>query len=128
MKLYALAVLAAIPLVSLSACGGGGNTTGALAIAPAANAVVPAIRTVDVTAIKSGSPISGLEISLTRSSWPGGKLIAKGKTGPKGHVKLSGDWSNQETICVGGKLQVTSGTKTRYHCQTNFPAAYTLTF
>jgi hypothetical protein len=119
-----------VTLTLLAGCGGSQSqiAAGAFAVAPAANPIVPAIRTVDVSAIKGGSPVSGLEISLRRSSWPGGKLIAKGKTGPKGHVKLSGDWTSKDLICVGGTLQTASGTITRYHCETNFPAAYTLRF
>jgi len=126
-KFSVLSAFAAISVVLLSACGGASTTTG-LAGAPDANAIVPLTRSVEVTALNGGSPIRGLEISLTRKTWPGGKLIAKGKTGPRGRVKLSGTWTNQELICVGGRLQIPSGYKERQKCELPFPPAITLRF
>jgi 5-hydroxyisourate hydrolase-like protein (transthyretin family) len=126
-KFLVLAAFAALSLVSLSACGGANTITG-LAGVPAANVIVPLTRTVEVTALNGGSPIRGLEISLTRNSWPGGKLIAKGKTGPRGRVRLSGNWTNQEFICVGGRLQIPSGYKERHKCELPFPQTITLRF
>jgi len=120
-----LSAFAALSLVLLSACGGANTTTG-LAGAPAM--VVPLTKTVVVTALDGGSPIRGLEISLTRNTWPGGKLIAKGKTGPMGRVRLSGNWTNQELICVGGRLHIPSGYKERHKCELPFPQAITLRF
>lgn len=117
---------AAVSLVSLTACAGG-SATGGLTL-PAARAVVPLTRTVDVTALDGGKPVSGLQITLTRNSWPGGKLIAKGKTGLKGHVKLSGNWTNQELICAGGTLHIQGGIKQVHKCEAPFPAALTLRF
>lgn len=126
MKLHALAVFAAFSLVSLSGCGGG-NTVG-LAGPSAINAAVPLTKTVQVTALNGGSPIRGLEVSLTRRSWPGGKLIAKGKTGAMGRVRLSGSWTDQDLICVGARLQTPSGYKERSRCEQPFPKAITLKF
>jgi hypothetical protein len=127
MKLYILVVLAALSSFSLSACGGANTTTG-LAGAPAANGIAPLTSTVKVTALNGGTPIPGLEISLTRNTWPGGKLVAKGKTGMKGRLKLSGNWSHQELICVGGRIHIPKGFKERHKCQQPFPQAITLNF
>jgi hypothetical protein len=127
MNFRVLSAFAALSLVSLSACGGANTPTG-LAGAPAANVIVPLTKTVVVTALNGGSPVRGLEISLTRNTWPGGKLIAKGKTGPMGRVRLSGNWTNQELICVGGRLHIPSGYKERHKCELPFPPTIMLRF
>jgi len=114
-------------LASLSGCGGG-DAVGELAGPSTLNATVPLTNTVEVTALNGGSPIRSLEVSLTRRSWPGGKLIAKGKTGTMGRVKLSGSWTNQDLLCVGARLQVPSGFKERSRCEQPFPKAITLKF
>jgi len=125
-KLHVLAVFAALS-VALSGCGGG-SATSELPGQSAMNATVPLTNTVEVTALNGGSPIRGLEVSLTRRSWPGGQLIAKGKTGAMGRVKLSGSWTNQDLVCVGARLQIPSGYKERSRCEQPFPKAITLKF
>jgi 5-hydroxyisourate hydrolase-like protein (transthyretin family) len=126
-KLYVLTAFAVLSLVSLCACGGGNTTSGITAL-PAAHAINPLTNSVEVTAVMGGKPISGLTISVTRKDWPGGKLIAKGKTGAKGRVKLSGNWTNQELICAGGRLNTPSGFKERSSCSQPFPKTITLRF
>jgi predicted lipoprotein len=123
-KLRVLAVCAALVVVSLSACGSG-NTPDGLVAAPVANAVVPLTRTVVVTAVYGKKALPNIQVTLTHNTWPDGKLIAKGKTGPQGRVKLSGNWTEKEIICVGGKRS--PGNDSRV-CQMPFPAAVTLQF
>jgi hypothetical protein len=127
MKFRVLVGLAAVGFVSLSACGSL-NTTGGLAGTPVANAIVPLASTVMVTARYGKSPIPHLEMTLTRGNWPKGKLIAKGKTGPMGRVMLSGNWTGQETICVGGRYVRASGVFEASHCERPFPRAVTVDF
>jgi hypothetical protein len=127
MKLHALIPLAAAALVSLSACGGG-NTAGALGGVPVANAIVPLTSTVMVKAVLGKNPIFHLEITVTRTTWPNGKLITKGKTGPMGRVTLSGNWTGQELICVGGKYVKPPRTYEASHCERPFPRSVTLDF
>lgn len=90
------------------------NSTGAANGAPGIPALPssdtrPATSTVLVTARFNKRPVSGVEITLTHKSWPGGKLIDRGKTKLHGSVKLSGNWTNQELICAGGKYTSASG-------------------
>jgi hypothetical protein len=102
MKLRILVAFATVSLASLSACGSG-NTVGRPPGAPAVSAVMALTRTVVVTAVYGDTPLSGLEVTLTRVKWPTGTLIAKGKTGKQGRVSLHGSWTDQEFICAGAK-------------------------
>ncbi len=77
----------------------------------------PATSDVLVTARFNKRPISGVAVTLTRKTWPGGKLIATGKTGLHGSVKLSGNWTSQELICAGGKYMSGSGTYESSVCE-----------
>lgn len=126
MKLYVPVFIAAISLLGLAACGGG-TPTGSLAAVPAIRMVEP-LASVLVTAVHGNKPIPHLEISLTRKTWPGGKLIAKGATGMRGRVTLSGNWTANEVICAGGKYYTRSGYSVRYKCQQPFPKNLTLDF
>jgi hypothetical protein len=126
MKLYVPVIVAAMSSLALSACGGG-TTTNSLAAMPAIRTVDP-LASVLVTAVHGNKPIPHLEISLTRKTWPGGKLITKGATGMRGRVMLSGNWTANEVVCAGGKYYTRSGYTVRYKCQQPFPKALTLDF
>lgn len=120
--------IVALSVLTLSACGSG-TTTGALPGASALNASVPLTSKVVVTARKvGGGAIANLEITLRKNSWPGGPLITKGKTGKLGKVTLTGNWSPNETICVGGRYTFGSGYSESRVCQQPFPPAVTLEF
>lgn len=80
--------------------------------------------TVEVTARYGGQPISGVEIILRHHPWPHGKLITKGKTGANGRVKLSGNFTDRENLCVGG----TYASHEKALCKQPFPKAVTLNF
>jgi hypothetical protein len=123
-KLRVLAVCAALSPLLLSACGGPNSTEG-LAGAPATNSIVPLTRMVVVTAVYGKTPLPNLLVTLTRNSWPNGKPITKGKTGPKGRVTLSGSWTEQEVICAGAKR---SNGNYSLDCEHPFPSAVELQF
>ncbi len=128
MNLRVFLLVATLSPLFLSACGSPNPGTG-LASLPAADRMAPSANDVVVTAVFGKTPIPKLEITLTRKSWPGGKLIAKGKTNPKGQVKLSGNWTNQEIVCAGGTYQRRPGsTFQAYVCQSPFPKAVRLEF
>lgn len=127
MKFLTYAIVA-LSVLTLSACGSGA-TNSAFPGAPGFNAVVPLASRVVVTARKEGGgPIAHLEIQVRENSWPAGRLITKGTTGAQGKVTLSGNWSSNQTICVGGRLHVTGGYSESRLCQRPLPAAVTLSF
>jgi hypothetical protein len=127
MKLYVFAIAAAFSSLTLASCVGGTTTTGPAGV-PDVHAIGPLTNSVVVTALRAKKPIPHLEIRLTRTTWPSGKLIAKGATGPQGRVRLSGNWTAREIICAGGKYYIRSGYITRYKCEQPFPKAVTLDF
>jgi hypothetical protein len=110
----ALTVFAALLSLSLSACNGGGTS----------GSTVPSAGTVQVTAINGAGPISGLDVTLTRSTWPNGQLITSGTTNASGQVTLSGSWTNQDVICVGASY----GSIDRSHCEQPLSQTVTLDF
>ena len=97
--------IVALTLIALSACANPLDATNG----PNANAVVPlanrvqANAQVEITARRGGLPLANIEITITHEKWPDGKLITKGTTNRQGRVRLSGDWTDQEWICAGGK-------------------------
>jgi hypothetical protein len=127
MKLYVSSIVAGLFSLALSGCGGSA-TTGGLGAMPASRTVNPLANSVVVTAVQKGKPIAHLEVSLTRGTWPGGKLISKGATGMQGRVKLSGNWTAKDVICAGGKLYTRSGYSVRSKCEQPFPTALKLDF
>jgi len=91
--------------IALSACAnplGATNGPGANAVVPVASRVHPDAQ-VEITARRGGLPLANIEITITHEKWPNGKLITKGATNRQGRVRLSGDWTDQEWICAGGK-------------------------
>jgi hypothetical protein len=101
--------------------------TGGLAGAPATNAMVPLIRSVVVTAVYGKMRLPNLEITLRRDNVYG-KVITKGKTGSKGQVKLSGNWTDSEKICAGGIYRVGNRFLESWHCERPLPPTVTVDF
>jgi hypothetical protein len=105
MSLSRPAIVVVLSLMALSACAGrlgASNGAGALAVVPVASRMRPDAQ-VEITARKGGLPLPNIEITITHEKWPNGKLITKGTTNRQGRVRLSGDWTDQEWICAGGK-------------------------
>lgn len=128
MKLQVCAVCVSFLLVALSGCAGI-NSAGGPPGAAASDRVAPLTNKVLIKAVtKQGKPIPHLAVSLTRKTWPNGKLIAKGVTGVMGRVTLSGTWTPTEVICAGGIYNTRQGSITRYTCQQPFPKELTLDF
>lgn len=127
MRPYLIAIGGALSLFAFCACSSA-TTTGVPLSAPASRTALPLANSVVVTATHAGNPIPHLEITLRRNTWPGGRLIAKGSTGPRGRVTLSGNWTAQEVVCAGGKYYTRSGYIVRYKCQQPFPKNITLDF
>jgi hypothetical protein len=97
--------IVALSSIALSACSnplGATNGPGASAVVPVASRVQPDAQ-VEIMARRGGLPLPNIEITITHEKWPGGKLITKGSTNKQGRVRLSGDWTDQEWICAGGK-------------------------
>lgn len=112
LKVALLAALAMLSPLAFSGCAA--SSTGPASGVPGIGAVpssdtLAATATVLVTARFNKRPISGVQITLTHKTWPGGKLIAQGKTKLHGSVQLSGNWTNQDLICAGGKYTPSSG-------------------
>jgi hypothetical protein len=105
MSLSRHAIVVVLSLIALSACAGplgASNGAGANAVVPVASRVHPNAQA-EITARKGGLPLPNIEITITHEEWPNGKLITKGTTNRQGRVRLSGDWTDQEWICAGGK-------------------------
>jgi hypothetical protein len=129
-KLHVLAAFAALSLVSLSACGGGGSTAIVpTAGAPTANLVPLTAKTV-VTAVYGKKPLPNILITLWKCAEPCsfppkflGKLSA-GKTGAKGRVGLHGNWTKSMWVCAVGTYNHNDGT----WCEKPFPPTLKVNF
>lgn len=123
MKFPVLAAFAAFSSMLLSACGGANPTTVPSGVS-AVNAIIPHTSTVEVIARSGGRAISGLDVVLRRNNYLTGPLIAKGKTGKAGRVRLSGNWTSGEKMCVEAQY----GYHLKAVCKQPFPSSITLDF
>ena len=123
------AIVALLSIV-LSACAnplGATNGLGTNAVVPAASNVQPDAQ-VEITAQRGGLPLANILITITHEKWPNGKLITKGTTNRQGRVRLSGNWTDQEWICAGGKYTQGNHHEESSICLRPFQKSITLYF
>jgi hypothetical protein len=137
MKLGTLRFSATLSLLALSACYGGNTAVEPAGLPPTdAGIGLPLTSMTVITAVYKGNPVPRITITLWKAELPKCpscepkflKKLASGKTGAKGRVSLSGNWTNDTFLCADGSYTRGSATYNSTLCRRPFPKSATLQF
>ena len=131
----ALGFLITLSLLTLSACSGNDNLGVGPIGAPVGNAMIPSTSMTVITALLKGQPVPGITVAAWKAELPCLtcqprllKKLASGKTGPKGRVSLSGDWTDSTFLCAEGAFARGAHKYQAQVCSKPFPKAEKLEF